>query len=145
MAALAALVVLGLPIPKLFVEEWSVRVTDQNGAPVSRIRISNEWENYTFNLSDGGELYTDALGNVTFPSQRRIAPLPYWTAKALLNVIGLLIHFSSGTFATVRVSDPDREWSIDPSGRWPSGANCANTKCTASKLHSELRIILGSK
>jgi hypothetical protein len=143
-SALLTLALLLLPIPMVFVEEWSVRVTDENGIPVSHIRVSGEWENYTFNLSNGGELYTDVDGKVTFPKQGQIRPTFYWIAKAAWNLLNLGVHMSFGTFATVRVWDPDREWKRDPTGHWPAGANCANADCTFSKLHTELRIFLAA-
>src|SRR5262245_21208698 len=133
---------LALPIRKLFVEDWSVRVSDQNGIPTSHIRVSLEWENYTFNFSGGDELYTDADGTVTFPRQALIRPICYWIAKAAWTFLNLGVHTSLGTAATVQVSDPDRLWSVDQSGNRSAGANCADANCTMSKLHSELRIQL---
>jgi hypothetical protein len=133
---------LTIPVPKVFVEDWSVRVTDQNDHPVPNIRVSRGWENYTFNLGDGGELYTDDGGTVSFPKQRQFRPTTYWVAMAAWNLLHLGVHASLGTVSTVRVSDSDREWSIDPTGRWPASAICSDAECNSSKLHSELRILL---
>ena len=135
-------VLLALPIPKVFVEDWSVRVTDLTGLPAANIRVSRGWENYTFSLSDGSEMYTDSEGYVAFPKQMRIRPICYWLAKATWTLLNLGVHTSLGTVASVRVSDPEREWTLDPTGHWPASANCVDANCTSSKLRSQLRILL---
>lgn len=141
---LVAVIVLILivPIPKSFIQEWTVRVVDQNGVPVSGIRIWESWENYTFGLSGWTELYTDRSGKVVFPSQKQFAPLMYWMVKAIGNVLGFGVHAGFGTFGRVWIADQKlRDFPIaDPKFMELTAANCSDAHCTESKIESELQL-----
>ncbi len=128
------------PIPKVFIEEWSVQVNDQEGRPVSAIRVSRGWDNFTFGLGGGEDLYTNAEGKVVFRKQIRRRPSAYWIGRVAWNVVNLGFHFSSGTTGSVRITDSDRDW--EPSPNQPHSAVCRNADCTSNKLNSELRVIL---
>jgi hypothetical protein len=135
------------PSPKVFVGEWLVRVIDQNGAPVSGIRVSQSWESYTYRLSGGEDLYTDSQGKVIFPRKSRFAPNGYWLIKATLNVLGFGVHASFGSFGRVwiadpRLSDPSLRESLlrNPKAIELLADNCSNVLCTSGTRESQLRL-----
>ena len=128
-----ALILLGLiPKSKVLIADWVVLVTDESNRPVSAVRISQNWDSYTFSLSGYLDLYTDTNGQVIFPKRERSAPISYWLAKALWTKVTYGAHASSGVIGSVRVSDP----------RFPSStsAGCAYASCTNGKITSQLRI-----
>ena len=130
------------PIPKVLIEEWSVRVIDQDGVPVSGIRVSGGRNNYTFGLAGGADFYTDADGKAIFPKHVVTEPVIYWTTRAAWNVLNLGVHASFGTIGAVRVSDQNLNWEFGQSPERHSGATCADSECTSAKLHSQFRIVL---
>lgn len=135
-------VVLLVPVPKLVVRQWSVRVLDTNGSPVSGIQVSLDWENNTFRITGGTESYTDSDGKVVFGNQRSYGPIAYWGAKAISNVVGFGVHAGFGTAARVRISDARLISTIATEQRLLdlSRTNCFNAECTAAPLSSELRV-----
>ena len=130
------------PIPKLLIDEWTVRVTDQHGLPSNGVRVWQNWENYTFNLSGSSEKYTDSQGTVVFPPQRRFAPIAFWVVKAIANVVGFGAHAGFGTFGRVWIADQEPNDSANLTLLDSGAANCSGDRCTADKLTSELRVAL---
>ncbi len=131
--AFVVLISLGLiPKSKVLIADWVVLVVDESNRPASAVRISQNWDNYTFSVSGYMDLYTDANGRVIFPKRERSAPISYWLAKALWTKVTYGAHASSGVVGSVRVSDP----------RFPlsTGANCAYSSCTNGKITSQLRV-----
>jgi len=94
-----------VPIPKGFVGEWTVRVSDYDNRPISGARVSLILESYTYNVFGEQDLYTNAEGKVTFGVQRKYGPLMYWIAKATANVVGFGMHAGFGTMGRVVVSE----------------------------------------
>jgi hypothetical protein len=146
--AFLVLIIIGIvPVPKVFVGEWLVRVVDQHGFPVAGIRVSQSWESYTYNLSGADDLFTDSQGKVIFPRRRRIAPIGYWLIKATSNVVGFGIHASFGSFGMVvvadpRLSDPGIKQKLieDPKALELLGENCSRLGCVTGTLESQLRM-----
>ncbi len=128
------------PIPRVQITDWHVHVIDQHGLPVSGIRVSRHWNNYTFGLSGGADSYTDKQGSVIFRKDVRIRPTIYWVLRAAWNVVNLGVHASFGKIGEIGVSDPDRDWELDVASARPGAATCVDTNCTMATLHSELRI-----
>ena len=129
-----------LPLPKLLTREWTVQVVDQDALPVSNIRVSGGWNNYTFGIRGGTDLYTNAQGQVSFPAETRTRPIVYWIGKATWNFVNLGVHAGTGTVGHVRVTEADREW--QPSPHAPNSAICSDGECTSNKLHSDLGIVI---
>lgn len=129
--AVSALILM-VPLPLHIVEEWTVRVVDQQGVPVSGIRVSGSWRNYTFDLSGGSDQYTDSDGRVIFPKQTQLRPIVYWLAKAGWTLLHLQAHASFGSRGRV--------WISDPIPAEITSANCADANCTAEKLKTEFRV-----
>jgi hypothetical protein len=127
------IVVLSLvPTRKVLIADWAVRVTDEMNNPISGIRVSENWQNYTLSLSGGSDLYTNADGRAEFAKREQRAPVSYWLARSLWTKVTYGAHASSGVVGTVRVSDPRL-----PA---PAGANCADSSCTARTITSQLRV-----
>lgn len=122
-----------VPIPKSLIQEWSVRVIDQDGVSVAGTPVSESWENYTFGISGGTTLYTNSEGTVVFPSQRYFRPIAYWFIKAVANVLGFGVHAGFGSVGRV--------WISDPRPKEVTTANCSNDQCTAQRIQSELRVV----
>lgn len=132
-AAVAAFLLM-LPVPLRIVEEWTVRVVDQHDVPVSGVRVSGSWRNYTFDLSGGSDRYTDSNGKVVFPKQTQFLPIGYWLAKPAWTLLHLQAHASFGSRGRVWISDPIHVET--------ASANCANADCTVEKLKTEFRVAL---
>src|SRR5438046_3047623 len=64
----------GIPIPKLMVQKWTVRVIDESGSPLSGILLSEEWENYTFSSSGSDEFRTNDEGFAVFAKKPFTGP-----------------------------------------------------------------------
>lgn len=132
---LVMLVALSLiPVRKVLIADWSVHVVDQHDTPLNGIRVSRNWEQYTFDLSGGTDLYTGTDGLVRFPKLERRAPLAYWLFRAVWNRINYGAHASAGTHAWVGISDMRIAQ--------PVSAHCADQQCTADAIESTLRAAL---
>jgi hypothetical protein len=129
---MGVLLLLIFPIPKVVIQQWSIRVLDENGVPVSGIRVSESWDNYTFGLSGGSSLYTSVDGRVVFPRQRHFGPVAYWVTKATANIVTFGIHAGFGSIGRV--------WISDPKPKEVTSVNCGGSRCTDDKLESELRL-----
>lgn len=141
-ATVVAVAVMIFPIPNVLIGEWPVRVTDQNGDSVSGIRVSQSWENYTYGLFGGEDLYTDSQGRVVFPRRRQFAPSAYWLTKATLNIVGFGVHAGFGSFGRVWISDPKlrEQMPRDPKAIDRLASNCSNAQCTDHQLQSHLQL-----
>jgi len=140
--ALIVVAVLLVPVPKLVIGAWSVRVLDHTGIPLSGIRVWQTWENYTFQLSGSAESLTNTEGRVIFQKHRRFAPVAYWGIKAVSNVVGFGMHAGFGTFGRVWISDPKLNDLVRVDSRLmeSTAANCSDASCTVANLESVFRL-----
>src|SRR5262245_8847680 len=131
-----------VPVPKSIIDEWSVRVFDEDGVPVAGMRVWESWENFTFQLSGWSESYTNSKGEVVFPAQKRFAPLMYWAVRGIWNVVGFGVHAGFGTVGRVWIADEKlREvQTSDPRLMFMTAANCSDGSCTARRLESQFRV-----
>jgi len=118
-----------VPLPKTVIAEWTVQVIDQNDRPVSDIRVSSIWNDYTFGLSGGSDLRTNPEGIVRFAGETQFRPVLYWAIKAAVTQLNL--HSSSGFRGRVWVSDPTING---------ASAHCLDGQCTKGRLQSELMV-----
>jgi uncharacterized oligopeptide transporter (OPT) family protein len=128
--AILLIILAVFPIQKILISEWIVQVVDQSDTPISGIRVTQIWNNYTFSISGGADLYTSAKGIVTFPQRVQSSPVGYWIAMAVWTKITFGVHASSGTIGTVNISDLKASMLV--------GANCANQRCTSGTIRSNL-------
>lgn len=109
-------------------------MVDENQAPISGIRITEMWNNYSFHLFGGADVYTDADGVANFPKAERTAPVFYWVLRAIWTKVDQGVHASSGTIATINISDLKVAKSV--------GANCVDWMCTEGTIKSQLNASL---
>lgn len=62
-----AAVAVAILLPRVMVQEWSVRVIDEVGIPLPDVRLERAWDDYTFSASAGDELRTNQAGAAVFP------------------------------------------------------------------------------
>ena len=74
-----------IPVEKVLMAEWKVRVVDDHRKPVRGIQVSESWDNFTLDLRGGGELYSDADGIVVFPGRKKRALVCVLAIKADLD------------------------------------------------------------
>jgi hypothetical protein len=129
----AVLVVILVPLPRVVLAEWAVRVVDQAGMPVSGIRVSCMWDDYSYGIGGGWDLYTDLQGWVTFPRTTLFRPILYWAGKATWTLLNLLAHASFGVRGRV--------WISDPKASEHSSVLCSGSGCTAARMVSEIRFV----
>lgn len=143
LAVIVFFLIVVVPIPKVLIEEWSVRIVDEHGVPISGIRVLESWENYTFRVSGGAEKTTDSEGTVIFQRQRQFAPLLYWVAKSVSNIVGFGVHASFGTFGRVWTIDESLE-RLPPTNQHQlpvADASCFDESCTSARLQSEFQLL----
>jgi hypothetical protein len=118
------------------IEEWTVRVLDENGAPVQDIRAGQLWHRYTFGLDGAYEMRrTNAYGVAAFPRRAYWAPIVFWALRAAS--VQLNVHGSSGTDGQVSmVLDPRK---FEPIRGYETD-HCSDAHCTDTPLDSELRL-----
>src|SRR4051812_19203055 len=93
------------PIPKVMVQEWTIRVVDESGAPLSGVMLTETWENYTFRVSGWDEFQrTNLDGIFVFPKKTVYRPVALWLLGALSN-LRAGVHACLGDFATVYPRD----------------------------------------
>jgi hypothetical protein len=132
---LGILVLLALiPVNIVFIAEWNVRVTDEREMPLSGIRVSQNWQNYTLGMSGGQDLYTGSEGTAVFTKRQQRAPIGYWFLRMVWTRFQYGVHASSGTVGTIRISDLKL---VNP-----AGANCSDLQCTNQTIQSTLRSVL---
>ncbi len=129
----ATLIVVLIPLPRVVLQEWAVHVVDQAGIPVSGIRVSCMWDDYTYSIGGGWDLYTNSEGWVTFPKTTLFRPILYWAWKAAWTVLNLLAHASFGVRGRV--------WISDTKASEHSSVLCSGNECTDARIESELRFV----
>ena len=122
-----------VPFPRTVLQEWGVRVVNEQGIPVSGIRVSCTLNDYTYGLRSGWDFYTNSEGKVAFPKTTFFRPPIYWIAKASWNMLNLLSHSSFGIRG--------RAWISDPQASEHESVLCSDESCTAHKLQSQLRFV----
>jgi hypothetical protein len=94
---------------RTFVASCTVTVQDANGHPVKRIRISENWDAYSYDLSGGEDTWTDENGRASFPRRSGKHSLLFWQFRPVLTHLDYGIHASSVVDAFIRISDPGRQ------------------------------------
>jgi len=101
---LTAAIVLALsliPVPYLASPEWSVRVVDESGNPLSGMLVRLSYTNYSVETTGHDEdRYTDQRGATIFPKHRRWASTLQRCFFTALSATALA-HASYGPSATV--------------------------------------------
>ena len=114
--AAAVFVLLLVPLPYLASPEWTITVTDEMGHPMSGMLVRLNYQNYSVeNNSHEQDLYTDANGQVVFPTRKKAASTLsrcYYTAMSAM----AFVHASFGSSAYVNVFGRGREGSIISDG-----------------------------
>ena len=140
MVALVALVLALFPVRQTMLAEWTMRVSDEAGAPLSNIAVEQSWTNYSFGMDAWSERVTDSNGLAVFPAVVRWRPAGYWLLRALPIVLN--VHGSFGSKdGRVRVFDRAVEFAPGVG----SSASCGDARCVAAPLRSDLRVFLTSR
>ena len=111
---------------RIFVEECDVTVLDNSGRGIPNLRISEDWNAYSYDLSGGGDVRTDPNGRVAFPRQTVTRSLLFWRLQPVLVRMNYGVHASRGVTANVRVSEP----SLAPAEAVGDSYACEDQACT---------------
>jgi hypothetical protein len=99
-------VLLFFPVPTEMVPEWTMQFHDENGSPLSRVVVQQEWQTYTYFARRGFEQKcSDESGIVTFPKRYLWSGIFARIVSPPLADVLTLAHGSSGTSASVQVFD----------------------------------------
>ena len=128
------------PLRQTMLAEWTMRVTDERGAPLGNIAVEQSWHNYSFGMSAWSEAVTNSDGVVVFRPVVRWGPAGYWVLRAIPVVLN--VHGSFGE-REGRVRVFDRAVEGEP-GAGFGGASCWQAACVAP-LRSEIRVFLTSR
>jgi hypothetical protein len=135
------LIALAIPVRKVFLNEWIVRVRDEKNVALPNILIEQSWASYTFNDRGGSSLRTDSSGTARFPEvsvRRTVGEWIVRTVPVLLNVHG---GWGDST-GSVRVFDDAVE---DTPGAGAGVASCGNPECTDRPQESAFQVYLSER
>ena len=114
-----SLVVSLVPFPTTVVNDWSIRLVDQNGTPIADTNVEQTCDHYTYfsGWNICGEYpdarqKTDGNGHVEFSEKRIRLSLISRGFRALVNHFLRLFHGSVGISATLFVHS---EFDLEPS------------------------------
>jgi hypothetical protein len=128
-AAVAALVS-SIPIRETSVAAWTVRLVDDQSAPVASVPVAQHWIDDGVETSDQEPLVTDSSGAVQFPARMR------WTSLARVAVRS--VTGGHRVKADVWIGrNPVAEPLIPHQG---VSAACENRACRERPLESEVRV-----
>jgi len=130
--SVTSLYILLTPMERKFVESITVILRHDNGRPAEGIRVSEDWNAYSYNLRGGGDLITDERGQVSFPSVVARHNLLFWLVGPILTRIKYGVHSSSGISAHILISDP----SVGP----VNGFSCVGSQCSESPIALNRRV-----
>jgi hypothetical protein len=137
-AAVLAIVALGLvQTQKEFVAPCTVKVTGKGGRPIANIRISENWNAYSYDLAGGQDAQTAASGYASFPAQFSKHSVLFWSLSPILTRFNYGAHASSGITATIGVSEPGLR-ATEGEAR---GFTCTDGKCIDHPLEFEIKLI----
>jgi hypothetical protein len=91
---------------RTFVSECSVEVVGLDGLPIENIRVSENWNAYSFDLAGGTDLRTDTQGRVRFQAQWQEHSALLWLLKRVGAAINYGAHASKGVGAFISISEP---------------------------------------
>ncbi len=100
------LLALIIPFPTVLVNEWTLRVVDENSSPLPNVKVENNWTNYDHPFSGGLEARrSDEDGYITFPARYVWGNLSSRIVFSLLASLSTLAHGSTGHSIYVRIYD----------------------------------------
>ena len=119
-----------------FVAPCDATVSNQDGRPITGIRVDETWNAYSFDLSGGGDLLTDDLGRVHFTEQSATHSLFFWYFMPVFVRLNYGVHASFGTYANVSVPYPVDKY--EPLGS--DGFSCSDSECVARPIRLEIKL-----
>jgi hypothetical protein len=119
-----------------FVAECSVTVTGKDSQALANMRVSEIWNAYSYDLSGGQEVLSDAHGKVIFPSQSATHSLLFWYLSPILTRLNYGVHASSGTSASFGFSQPGFEAREGDT----LGFTCSDRECTDHPLEFKIHL-----
>lgn len=123
-------------IQKEFVAPCTVRVVGKAGGPIADIRVSEDWDAYSYDLSGGLDIETGANGQAFFPSQSSTHSILFWALRPTLTRLNYGAHSSSGTTARIGVSEP----SLRADEAVTKSFSCSNAACVGHPLELEIKV-----
>ena len=120
-----------------FVAPCTLTVTGKTGDPLANIRVSESWNAYSYDLAGGFDIQTDAHGRAIFPAQSSTHSALFWALRPIQTRFNYGAHASSGTTATIGVSEPGLKTEEGDL----RGFTCSNTECTAHPLEFVARLV----
>ncbi|SRR5258708_14442307 len=120
-----------------FVASCMVKVTGKEGHPVANIRVSEGWNAYSYDLSGGLDLQTNADGNAYFPEQTSTHSLLIWYLSPLVTRLNYGVHASSGSSASFGISEPG----LSIKNGETSGFTCVDQQCIAQPITFEMKLV----
>ena len=120
-----------------FVASCMVTVTGKEGHAIPNIRVSESWNAYSYDLSGGLDLQTDADGKAYFPGQSSTQSLLFWYFRPALTRLNYGVHASSGISASFGISEPG---SGITSGE-TRGFTCVDQQCLAHPMAFEMKLV----
>jgi hypothetical protein len=125
----------------VFLNEWTVRVNDDQSAPLPNISIDQEWASYTFDVRGYSSLRTDSKGMARFPEVSERRTVGEWVARTI--PVLLNVHGSWGdSTGSVRVFDDAVEGTP---GAGAGSDSCGNPECTERPQESVFQVYLAER
>ena len=121
---------------KEFVAACSVTVTRKDGRPAANVRVSESWNAYSYDLSGGQDIQTDAQGKAFFPPQLATHSVLFWSVGPVLTRLNYGVHASSGITSRVALSEPGFETRTGDI----LGFSCSDRECTDHPLTFEIHL-----
>ena len=126
-------VLLSLSSERTFVESCTVIVTNRSGQPAEGVRVSEIWNAYSYDLSEGDESWTNEQGRAFFPKRSVRRVQFFWLLRPFLTKLYYGVHASSGIGAVINVSQPGK---VNP-----DSFSCSDKKCSEHPLALQFQIM----
>jgi hypothetical protein len=129
---ITSLILVSIQTERTFVESCVVVVRDRSGQAAQGVRVSESWDAYSYELSGGGDLWTDESGQVYFPKGAGRHTMLFWLLRPIVNRLYYGVHAGYGIYANIHISQPGEQN--------PNGFSCSGKKCSEHPIELQFQV-----